>query len=287
MEEYVAIQEGRMQDALSSPKDIVEIVNRRGLDIIDPRNHHRTVKNVSKGIWNRDVMEDFVSAKMVEQCIFMCLKYYRTDQWKQKDYDGHDYRALMQTPYVDRFAYDGMTSIYTTLKQWNMNSRGARLKDESIFRANLLAARTLIDRLGSYRFVDWSVEVKTKEISKIVQQIFATLELTENSKFVTLSKTLHFLHPQLMIPMDRSYTANYFHDFRLPDVPTDKNKQAEWNIAFHKELCKVYLLHKAMIDDISLETRYPVTKLMDNLLIGFFMYRDIYIRKFTPLFISK
>lgn len=153
-----------------------------------------------------------------------------------------------------------------------MNSRGAKLQDEKIFYKAIMDNKSDIDRVKKFHLQDFCNENKTIEIGNITSNLFEKLELTKNSKFVTLSKTLHFLHPQLMIPMDRTYTANYFHDFRMPDIPSNLKKQSEWNLAFHKELCMVYLNHQELINTISIETKYPVTKLLDNMLIGFSMY---------------
>jgi|GEM_PF-5077393 len=280
-EKFDCIQEGRMQDALSSPEEISDILAKLELIITDMNVKPKQKRSISKNIWNRNIEEDFKSSEIVKRCIFACLRYYRTDQWKQEGFIGQDYQTLMQTPYENRFTNSGIENVYYTLVQWNMNSRGAKLLDKEVFRNNLLAAKSTIDKLLTYNFSDFADNQKKNEITDIVVELFDNLELTQNSKFVTLSKTLHFLLPQLMVPMDRTYTANYFHDFRQQDVPIEPKKQAEWNIGFHKTLCKVYMMHKDLIDCISIETKYPVTKLLDNMLIGFFMYRDMYIDKFS------
>lgn len=285
--DFDCIQEGRMEDALSSPEKIETLIAQRHLQISDASIREMRTKNVAKGIWNRDILVDFQSPKVVERCIFMCLRYYRTDQWKQKGYEGKDYQSLMQTKYDKRFTDIGLKNIYQTLVQWNMNTRGARLKEEKEFYKTIRANKPEIDKLKNFRFHDFCNDSNVSEIETIILNLFENLNLTINSRFVTISKTLHFLHPQLMIPMDRAYIANYFHNYRMPDVPQKIEQQAKWNIAFHKELCSIYKKHKELIDRISIETKYPVTKLLDNMLIGFSMYRDIFIKEFNISFITK
>ena len=284
---FDCIQEGKMKDALCAPEDIEGLIAKRHLQIPDISIREMRTKNVAKGIWNRDVQVDFQSTKVVERCIFMCLRNYRTDQWKQKGYEGKDYQSLMQTDYENRFTDAGLQNIYHTLVQWNMNTRGARLKEEKGFYKTIRANKSEIDKLKNYRLPGFCNDGNVSEIETIIQNLFENIDLTENSRFVTISKTLHFLHPQLMIPMDRAYTANYFHNYRMPDVPQKIEQQAKWNIAFHKELCSIYMKHKDLIDKISIETKYPITKLLDNLLIGFNMYRDLFIKQFNTPFIIR
>lgn len=105
--EFDCIQEGRMEDALSSPEEIGTMIALRHLQIPDARIRETQTKNVTKGILNRDAQEDFKSSDIVERCIFMCLKYYRIDQWKQNKSEGNDYQALMQTDYEKRFTNSG------------------------------------------------------------------------------------------------------------------------------------------------------------------------------------
>lgn len=285
--DFDCIQEGRMEDALSSPEKIETLIAQRHLQISDASIREMRTKNVAKGIWNRDILVDFQSPKVVERCIFMCLRYYRTDQWKQKGYEGKDYQSLMQTDYEKRFTNAGLQNIYHTLVQWNMNTRRARLKGEKEFYEMVRANKSEIDKLKNYRLSDLCNDNNVGKIETIIQNLFENLDLTVNSRFVTVSKTLHFLHPQLMIPMDRAYTANYFHNYRMPDVPQKIEQQAKWNIAFHKKLCSIYMKHKDMIDNISIETKYPITKLLDNLLIGFNLYRDLFIQQFNTSFIIR
>lgn len=282
---FDSIQEGIMKDALSSPEYIATLLSQRHVQIPDASIRKMQKKNVAKGIWNRDAQVDFQYPEVVERCIFMCLRYYRTDQWKQKGYEGKDYKSLMQTGYEKRFSLSGLKNIYKTLEQWNMNSRGAKLQNGKKFNETIKDNKSEIDKLREFCFPDFCNENVVNEIASIIYKLFEVLDLTENSRFVTVSKTLHFLHPQLMIPMDRAYTANYFHNYRMPDIPKNIEGQARWNVSFHKELCAVFMKHKDLIDEISKETKYPVTKLLDNMLIGFSMYRDIFINKFSTSFI--
>lgn len=242
----------------------------------------------------RNTENDFDDIKVVLRCIFACLVNYRTEQYEQPGHEGLDYQALMQMPYTRRFvktSIDKEDPIYETLKQWDMNSRGAKLKSPEAFRNTLMLNIKEITALQNYRLLDFLDVDKTSVIQNILSRLFQKLDLTdkknENSpktlnRFVTVSKTLHFLVPQLMIPMDRTYTANYFHNYTNPDLPSNEHydTQVKWSIQFHQSLARVYKLHEDTINEISISTLYPVTKLLDNMLIGFCMFRNNYISHF-------
>lgn len=268
-----------------APKEIDNLIVNYGITLPEKGSSEKIKKNVAKGVWNRDVLVDFCSEEVVKKCILICLSQYRTSDKNDEESALGLYSKILQIPYEQRFSENGIQLIYQTLVKWNMNTRGAKLEDENPFIESLYNNKTEIDKLSDYTVIDFYNAARIKEIYEIVENLFKSLNLTKTSKFVTVSKTLHFLHPQLMVPMDRTYTANYFHNFSFPDVPREDKDQAKWNMEFHKALCKVYHNHKDLFDKISFETRFPVTKLLDDILIGFQLYRRFYCNQFDVSYI--
>ena len=127
-------------------------MKKRGIETLFGVYQSKQKKNTAKEIWNRDVLEDFKSAKIVERCIFTCLAYYRPEQWNQDGCEKNDYQSLMQSPYEKRFTDKGIENLYSTLKQWGMNSRGAILQEVDVFKNNLRLAKPVIDKniINSY-----------------------------------------------------------------------------------------------------------------------------------------
>ncbi len=101
---------------------------------------------------------------------------------------------------------DCLKSVYYTLGKFGMNIKGSVLVDR----------RKFIDRIRMCRC--WIVSFEDNSITNIdsetINRIWETitrLRISENnSQIVAASKTLHFLMPQLMPPIDRAYTRPFF-----------------------------------------------------------------------------
>lgn len=118
--------------------------------------------------------------------------------------------------------------------------------------------------------------INLKEKGLILEKLktlFFNLDLTETkSKIVTFSKTLHFLLPELIVPIDRKYTLDFFYSNK--QIPTDKNKnkncEKQFRIfeeLFNKfiERSDIYNLNK-YLDKI---WHVAPTKVIDNAIIGY------------------
>ena len=149
-----------------------------------------------------------------------------------------------------------------------------------MFFKSLRDAKLYLDELHKFRLVDFC-DGKRTELEKILVKLFDCLDLTlSKNHFVTNTKTLRFLLPQLFIPMDRTYTVNYFTEYKGYDIPKVITTQVKWLVSMHKELAELYKIKIELYDKLSSEVNLPITKLLDNTLIGFAMYREVYIRFF-------
>jgi len=180
---------------------------------------------------------------------------------------------------IDIFSDEYLELVYTTLIAWNMNGRGAKLNDFNLFKETIRKNKVKINTLKDYK-IERLNEKEKAEVLKISEELFNNLDLvgmswTGNkikSKLVTFSKTLHFLIPNLFVPIDRKYTLDFFYSNKM--VPTDSNhkrnneKQIEvFNELFEKfcEIAKVYNL-KRYIDN---KWNINIPKIIDNSIIGF------------------
>jgi hypothetical protein len=109
----------------------------------------------------------------------------------------------------DKFTRNFIELVYVTLAAWNMNSRGARLSDFKTFCSSILAQRKAMERLKGFKLRS----LAKAEIQETLENLFFDLVLVDKGKppLVTFSKTLHFFFPELIGPIDRTYTLNFFY----------------------------------------------------------------------------
>lgn len=170
----------------------------------------------------------------------------------------------------DIFSDEYLELVYTTLIAWNMNGRGAKLSKIDKFKQTLRKNKVQIKSLEKYKLIN----LKDKElVLGKLKDLFFNLNLTETkSKIVTFSKTLHFLLPELIVPIDRKYTLDFFYNNK--QLPTNKekkeNNEKQFEIfveLFDKfiEISKSYNLNQ-YLDNI---WHVTPTKVIDNAIIGY------------------
>lgn len=107
---------------------------------------------------------------------------------------------------TDRF----IELIYATLVAWDMNSRGAKMKYFDDFKSNILANKDGFMQLSSSRLETLS-GAKVGDVKMCLSQIYSNMHLMESAgKLVSNSKVMHFILPDLVMPMDRQNTLNFF-----------------------------------------------------------------------------
>ncbi len=113
-------------------------------------------------------------------------------------------RALLDGS--DRF----IELIYATLAAWNMNCRRAKMLPYAAFKASILDNKSQILQLESFRLDAIPME-STNSIKDLLWEIYEHMKLMHTaSKLVSNAKILHFLLPNLVMPMDGKYTLQYF-----------------------------------------------------------------------------
>jgi hypothetical protein len=102
-----------------------------------------------------------------------------------------------------------MEMLYATLVSWDMNSRGAKMRYFDSFKENILSCRENFEVLERFAQKDeWDVNT----LLSILRVTYDKLNLMRTGgRLVSNSKLLHFLFPQMLMPMDRMNTLKYFY----------------------------------------------------------------------------
>lgn len=97
--------------------------------------------------------------------------------------------------------------LYATLVAWDMNSRGAKMKDFCDFKSNLQKNRVAFEACEAASFT-FSWENRTQMLD-LLCTLYDGLALMEtDGRLVSNSKCLHFIFPHFCLPMDGRNTLN-------------------------------------------------------------------------------
>jgi len=100
--------------------------------------------------------------------------------------------------------------IYATLVAWDMNSRGAKMKYFDEFKSTILDNRERFMQLLPYRLEAMSSGA-FGEAKMLCGEIYDNMHLMiSEGRLVSNSKVMHFILPDLVMPMDRQNTLKFF-----------------------------------------------------------------------------
>lgn len=205
---------------------------------------------------------------------------------------GHDlslYRDLIQMHHntdslesllTDDKFYD---VIYDTLCAFGMNQQGARLRRPDQMRQSIKFWKKQLIELYKYKIFlipsmkEYAVVPPSNQedrigydIMALLRKVFCGLEVMEsNRRIVGVSKALHFILPDLVIPMDGRYTMFWF--FRnnvFQKTPLDEFNKIFKVIflEFYNEIRRLRLTQEDVDND---GWNASVPKLYDSAIIGF------------------
>ncbi|TFG11203.1 MAG: hypothetical protein EU535_07520 [Promethearchaeota archaeon] len=178
-----------------------------------------------------------------------------------------------QNLYTNLFSNDHYFEyIYATLATWGMDRlfKSASLQEFHKFKQSAIHHKELLEKLASFK-INQLDEKSLKEIKKDILELFNNLIIMRSdSKIVGLSKTLHHFLPELILPIDRKYTINFFYKDNLKGYPNiNKNDEENMFISIFEQsyyICKELNLTKA---DLKNKWDTSIPKLIDNAIIGF------------------
>jgi len=153
--------------------------------------------------------------------------------------------------------------MYKTLIAWDMNSRGAKIKNLDDFKNNIISNISYFQEIEQTGNNIQDINICT--LCEKLKSIYNRLELMEtNSKLVSNSKLLHFVFPNLLMPIDREHTLNYFYG----NTNTSLNKYLEiikFSYCFSNCFSKQNIQWDNYIDKQEWNTGIP--KIIDNAII--------------------
>ena len=197
---------------------------------------------------------------------------YTTNEYRNHDNAFILYRQVLEVDNQSKFTLEFIVLLYRTLKAWNMNSRLAQLSNFDDFKNSIQNNRYSIISLNNYRLENITNE--SKQITfNILHELFNDLDLTStDTKIVTFSKTLHFMVPNLVPPMDRTYTFDFFYNYHTFSRTNDQEFECFTEI-FN---CYIQLARKYNYTTFY-DTRWNrnIPKIIDNAIIG---YQKLYVQ---------
>lgn len=207
------------------------------------------------------------------ECLKICNNKYRS---------GHDlnyYRKIMELHRKFNNCLDSLWQkeefyclIMETLKKWNMNQRGARLTTIDKFKDSIRKNAEDLIKLSKLKLTRLN-QALLNEIKPKLREIFSNLNVMEtNSKIVGVSKTLHFLLPDLVMPIDRKFTLNFF-QINLPSNPQREKEIFIDILQTFYDIAKSLALTENDVDGEKWNTSIP--KLIDNAIIGYKLKNEV------------
>lgn len=160
-----------------------------------------------------------------------------------------------------------LRSLYETLRAWGIGKRASRLLPYSEFSTALRLRTNEIANLDGMKIYDSQLHVRS--VSSSLWQLISSLEIVENTaKRVACSKALHHILPELVLPIDRKYTRNFF-GWQQPKF---QNKQEQFlSLAFGNFVEVARATNPVQYVGVGWHT--SSTKVIDNAIVGLLLWQ--------------
>lgn len=202
--------------------------------------------------------------------------FFFIDKCNETYRSGHDltlYRELIAMHREHRslevlFEDDSFyRKLYRTLEEWDMNKRGARLTTFDNFERSVRFWKDNLIRLYKYKLHEDIYDDLTT-IKNTFEKVFTNLKVMDSKrKIVGVSKTLHFLLPDLTMPIDSKYTMTAFYGYNKYSDSAKQEFKTFWEIFESiQEITNRLELSPDDADGVLWKTSVP--KLIDNSIIG-------------------
>jgi hypothetical protein len=162
---------------------------------------------------------------------------------------------------------DFLIKVYNTLEEWDMNKRGARMTPFSILKESVNFWKNYLVELYEFKLYE-DIDDNLITINVRLEKVFCNLQIMKSQrKIVGVSKALHFLLPDLIMPIDSTYTMPAFYGYnRYSKAPKEEFKTFKEIFEKTIEITNRLQLSPADIDGVQWKTSVP--KLIDNAVIG-------------------
>ena len=135
------------------------------------------------------------------------------DELLTQEYDDSSelYNCILRFSRNNIDSDDFLELVYDMLIACKMHSRGARLCALTDIKKTIAKQADIIQSLAKYNLE--KAKATNNSFNETVDSLFDNLRLTQmNTLLVTFLKTMHFLLPDIFMPIDRRYTLRFFYE---------------------------------------------------------------------------
>ncbi len=151
--------------------------------------------------------------------------------------------------------------LYNALEAWDMNKRGARMKPLNKFRSSISSNKERFLELANYKLVELD-ESEFVEVCGEADDLYSNLNLMDSeANLVANSKLMHFVLPDLIMPVDRRHVLKFFYG----------RKEGEFDRKFSEILNFSYVIAKKIDVGEYLDDKWnqSIPKMIDNSIVGY------------------
>ena len=180
--------------------------------------------------------------------------------------ENYLYRKIASYKFIDKFSDEFLELLYVTLSVEFKNQKLGKLKDFSIFAESIKKHQENFKELSPLKLRDLD-EWDWEECREILEDLFSDLELVNGkSSVIAFSKVLHFMLPNLIVPIDRKNTMRFFYGKKYSCFKSLENQyQTFWNLeTVFSEFVKRNKVSQYIDDTCNLN----IPKILDNAIIG-------------------
>lgn len=157
---------------------------------------------------------------------------------------------------------------YRTLEAWNMNQRGARLADFRSYERSITENIERLSSLSRYRLETLNRAQSDSLLADLWVLFNNLVVMTTKARIVGVSKTLHFLLPDLIMPVDRANILSLLYlGGRYSSEPQKEFADFKDILLAYSKLAQHLGLSTVDVDGVGWNMSIP--KLIDNAIIGF------------------
>lgn len=214
--------------------------------------------------------------------IIELLKYTETHYREDNAPKLYDEVLLSSRKDKGMVSDDFLELIYETLKAFNMDTKGAKLSELSVFKRSIKKHAQTIQSLVGFKLEKVKKDDRTLAVAiPALFNLFDDHQLVQTeSPLVTFSKTMHFLLPDLFMPIDRKFTLQFFYsrppykkvNYGLYHLTNTLEKQKECFLQVFEQFRQFAHTHSGILkEQVDKNSRWNrnIPKVIDNIIIAY------------------
>ena len=197
------------------------------------------------------------------------------------------YEQILLSSRKDVVSDDLIELVHKMVKAFGMNRLSVKLSELTDFKKSIIEQADTIQSLAKFKLekVKETDEAFKKEICTLFCNLDGLNGLTKtNVSLVTFSKTMHFLLPNLFMPIDRRYTLQFYYadvpfkrDRNMQHMIDTREKQVECLFQIFEDFRQYAQKHHEKLNDVITKAKdnsnshwnRNIPKVIDNIIIGY------------------